>query len=157
MNERHDLVDTIEFYKIACQNFENDIDRRLRMNQFYFTVSASISAAASFVLINKKMMSELGFTETLFITFIGSLLLMILSINVSWLVYIKAHSRLQIAQLEVIKSMEAKLSNVAIGAVNELFYKNVGRFDRTFAERLIPISFLIFGVALLAQVIIAKL
>ncbi len=150
-------MDFLELYKITCQNFENDIDRRIKMNQFYFTVAASISVATSYVLVNRKVILDLGFTEILFLAFAGSLLLMILFVNISWLIYIRAHSKLQLAQLQVIRKIEADLSYQSIGAVNEIFYKKVGKVDRTFAERLIPVSFLIFGMVLLAQAVIAKI
>ena len=149
-------MDVVEIYKIAHQNFENDIDRRIKMNQFYFTVSASISVAASFVFLNRKSIIELGFHETFFLAFISSILLMVLFVSISWLMYIRAHSKLQLAQLQVIRAIEGDLSHKTIGAVNELFYKEVGKFDRTYAERLIPISFLIFGTALLIQALATK-
>lgn len=151
------LETSIEFYKIVCQNFENDIDRRMRMNQFYFTVSASICVAASFVIINKKSIIEVGFSEITFLTFIGSLLTVILFINISWLAYIKVHGKLQLAQIQIIKAIEESLSHKGVGAVIDLFHQKPRRFTRTSAERLIPISFLIFGTALLAQVLISKL
>ena len=143
----------VELYNILIRVYESELDRRIKMNQFYFTISASVTVATSFVLLNKKAIMDAGIASILLNRILFMFAFMVLVINVSWMSYIRAHSKLQEAQFEVMKIIEKELPYPLFTTMTELYAGKVGMLNRTFSERLIPLSFLFFGLTLLAQVL----
>lgn len=72
------------------------------------------------------------------------------SINLARLSYLFSSRRLQKAQPEVVEEIEKALPIGPITLEYKKYVKHVGPFTRAFAERMVPLSFLGFGVALFA-------
>ncbi len=140
--------ENLEIFKSYLTVMENDVDRRMKMNSYYFTLSASLTVAISFLITNKKAILD-NAPENLYIAFMIGFSLIELSINISWISYLRSHIRLQKAQIEVMKEIEKGLSFTPITLETKKYRQYVGPYTRTFSERLIPLSFLCFGAALL--------
>jgi hypothetical protein len=95
----------LEIYRIYVQTAENNIDRRMQMHRFFFSLIAAIGIAYAFIL-DRAPKNDLGDLQT-----VGAILLPLASFifSVGWFAVVLGFRRLSRTKYKIISRLEEGL------------------------------------------------
>jgi hypothetical protein len=155
-----EISQKIEIYKIFVDSAERNVERRMRINQFYFSIVAALFIAYAYMAEGKllgtaEMIREwsgrsslpIGATERALATLpLWILPLFLMVIGMSWFSVLLSHRALSTAKYQVIGDIEKDLP-VQPFIQEWLYFKRVRKIETTQLELAIPLLFYVAAVA----------